>query len=74
MLCFFTDGLVKRRHTPIDDRLARLCQTVLPEPPDRVCVSVMRTLVGREPAGDDIALLALRWQPGRERSHPVGPP
>ena len=66
VLCFFTDGLVERRHTPIDDRLARLCQTVLPEPPDRVCVSVMRTLVGREPAGDDIALLALRWQPGRE--------
>jgi hypothetical protein len=22
----------------------------------------MRALVGREPAGDDIALLALRWQ------------
>ena len=62
VLCFFTDGLVERRHTPIDDRLARLCQTVLPEPPERVCVSVMRTLVGREPAGDDIALLALRWQ------------
>ena len=40
--------------------------TANPEPPERVCVSVMRTLVGREPAGDDIALLALRWQPGRE--------
>ena len=65
VLCFFTDGLVERRHTPIDDRLARLCQTVLPEPPERVCVSVMRTLVGREAAGDDIALLALRSQPGR---------
>jgi sigma-B regulation protein RsbU (phosphoserine phosphatase) len=65
VLCFFTDGLVERRHTPIDDRLARLCQTVLPESPERVCVSVMRTLVGREPVGDDIALLALRWQPGR---------
>ena len=68
VLCFFTDGLVERRHTPIDDRLARLCQTVLPEPPERVCVSVMRTLVGREPAGDDIALLALRWQHTREGS------
>ncbi len=66
VLCFFTDGLVERRHTPIDDRLARLCQTVWPEPPERICASVMRTLVGSEPAGDDIALLALRWQHARQ--------
>jgi putative methionine-R-sulfoxide reductase with GAF domain len=61
VLCFFTDGLVERRNTPIDDRLDLLCQTVSAEPPESVCVSVMRTMVGREHVGDDIALLALRW-------------
>ena len=51
VLCFFTDGLVERWHTPIDDRLARLCQTVLPEPPERVCVSVMRPWSAARPPG-----------------------
>ncbi len=63
LLCFFTDGLVERRHTPIDDRLALLSRTVVADPPESVCASVMRVLVGREPVGDDIALLALRWSP-----------
>jgi serine phosphatase RsbU (regulator of sigma subunit) len=61
LLCLFTDGLIERRHTPIDDRLALLSRTVVADPPESVCASVMRVLVGREPVGDDIALLALRW-------------
>jgi serine phosphatase RsbU (regulator of sigma subunit) len=63
VLCLFTDGLVERRGEPIDDGLTRLCQTVTPGPPDGVCVSVMRALVGRQYPGDDIALLVLRWLP-----------
>jgi sigma-B regulation protein RsbU (phosphoserine phosphatase) len=63
VLCLFTDGLIERRHTPIDDRLAQLARTVTADPPEIVCASVMRALVGREPAGDDVALLALRWHP-----------
>jgi serine phosphatase RsbU (regulator of sigma subunit) len=63
LLCLFTDGLIERRHTPIDDRLALLSRTVVADPPESVCASVMRVLVGREPVGDDIALLALRWSP-----------
>ena len=63
LLCLFTDGLVERRHTPIDDRLALLSRTVVADPPEGVCASVMRVLVGREPVEDDIALLALRWSP-----------
>jgi serine phosphatase RsbU (regulator of sigma subunit) len=62
-LCLFTDGLVERRHTPIDDRLTQLIQIVAADPPESVCASVMRGLVGREQAGDDTALLVLRWHP-----------
>ena len=35
---------------------------VSPGPPENVCISVMRALVGSEHTGDDIALLVLRWQ------------
>jgi serine phosphatase RsbU (regulator of sigma subunit) len=63
VLCFFTDGLVERRHLPLDDRIARLCDAVSAKPPESVCISVMGALVGREQPGDDIALLVLRWRP-----------
>jgi len=63
VLCFFTDGLVERRDTPLDDRIARLCETVSPGPPESVCASVMGALVGSDHVRDDIALLVLRWQP-----------
>ena len=62
VLCFFTDGLVERRDEPLDDGIARLCATVSPGLPENVCISVMSALVGKEHPGDDIALLALRWQ------------
>ena len=61
-LCFFTDGLVERRNKPLDDGLTRLCQTVSAGPPESVCSSVMKAMVGSEHTGDDIALLVLRWQ------------
>lgn len=61
VLCLFTDGLVERRDKPIDDGITLLCQTVTPGPPEDVCVSVMRAMVGRQYPGDDIALLVLRW-------------
>jgi serine phosphatase RsbU (regulator of sigma subunit) len=63
VLCFYTDGLVERRDRPIDEGLIRLCEVLSAQPPDMVCATVMSALVGREPPGDDIALLALRWQP-----------
>jgi serine phosphatase RsbU (regulator of sigma subunit) len=62
VLCFFTDGLVERRNKPLDDGIALLCETVSPGPPETVCLSVMRALVGSEHPGDDIALLILRRQ------------
>ena len=71
VLCQFTDGLVERRGVLIDDRLGFLCRSVSPGPPEGVCVSVMGALVGREPVGDDVAMLVLRWQPA---SAEVPPP
>jgi sigma-B regulation protein RsbU (phosphoserine phosphatase) len=61
VLCLFTDGLVERRDKPIDDSITRLCQTLMPGPPEGVCVSIMQALVGHQYPGDDIALLVLRW-------------
>jgi sigma-B regulation protein RsbU (phosphoserine phosphatase) len=65
VVCLYTDGLVERRHEHIDDGLTRLCQAVTPQPPENVCATVMQALVGHQSPGDDIALLALRWLPGR---------
>src|SRR5271170_2290879 len=67
VLCLFTDGLVERRDEPIDEGITRLCRAVTPGPPEGVCVSVMRALVGSQYPGDDIALLVLCWM--RDEAH-----
>lgn len=67
LLCFYTDGLVERRDQPLDDGLAKLCETITAGRPDAVCASVMAALIGNTPARDDTAVLALRrrtdWPP-----------
>jgi sigma-B regulation protein RsbU (phosphoserine phosphatase) len=63
VLCFYTDGLVERRDTMIETNLARLCESVVPGPPDTVCAAVMAALIGRETVCDDVALLTLRRTP-----------
>jgi serine phosphatase RsbU (regulator of sigma subunit) len=60
LICFYTDGLVEHPAEPLDDGLRRLCQAVTAEPPDAGCISVMRAMVGSQPARDDIALLMFR--------------
>jgi len=60
LLCFFTDGLIERRDQLIDDSLAKLCGAVNAGPPDLVCASVTRALIGSDPVRDDVALLAFR--------------
>lgn len=62
-LCFYTDGLVERRDKPLDDGLARLCDTLVAESSEIACAAVMRALVGREAVRDDIALLVVRRLP-----------
>jgi phosphoserine phosphatase RsbU/P len=67
LLCFFTDGLIERPGEVIDEGLDRLCQAVTAQSPDMACAAVMGALVGSEPARDDIALLMIRRDAGRER-------
>jgi serine phosphatase RsbU (regulator of sigma subunit) len=75
VLCCFTDGLVERRGQVIDVGIGALASAlgelvaagaarreaaVLAED---ACAAVMRTLIGNEPARDDIALFALHRHP-----------
>ncbi|GAA1237589.1 hypothetical protein GCM10009676_22550 [Prauserella halophila] len=60
---FYTDGLVERRHRPLDDGLALLRDVVESGPAEPLCSNVMLRLVGTDPTDDDIALLAIRRHP-----------
>ncbi|HEY7013751.1 MAG TPA: GAF domain-containing SpoIIE family protein phosphatase [Streptosporangiaceae bacterium] len=62
VLCLYTDGLVERRGEPLDDSLDRLLRATTAGPPDVCCSTIMGTMVGSEPASDDIALLVLQRQ------------
>lgn len=66
-LFLFTDGLVERRNEDIDTGLDRLAVTVSAasaQPVDRLVAHALRTLRD-EDASDDIAVLAIRWDPSR---------
>ncbi|TNC29687.1 ATP-binding SpoIIE family protein phosphatase [Amycolatopsis alkalitolerans] len=58
--CFYTDGLVERRHAPIEAGLELLRSTVAEGPAEEVCTGVMSALIGDHVPGDDVALLAVR--------------
>ena len=63
VVCFYTDGLVERRDSDIDNGLERLRQVITSDHPEAVCVRVMAALVGTQRAQDDIALLVARREP-----------
>jgi PAS domain S-box-containing protein len=64
-LLLYTDGLVERRDTPLEQRLgelaevARRCEDGL----ERLCDSVLERVLGPHVPGDDVALLAVRPEP-----------
>lgn len=60
VVCFYTDGLVERRDTSLDDRLTLLCTAITTRPPEEVCAATMARLVGRDVPTDDVAVLVLR--------------
>ena len=60
LIVLYTDGLVERRGQDLDVGLERLRQIVSPMGPETACNRVMATMVGLEPATDDIALVAIR--------------
>lgn len=64
LLCLYTDGLVERRGSSIDENLERLRTSVTSDEVESVCTTVMAKLIGDEPTNDDIALLALRHKDG----------
>jgi serine phosphatase RsbU (regulator of sigma subunit)/anti-sigma regulatory factor (Ser/Thr protein kinase) len=59
VLCLYSDGLVERRAVLIDDNIEKLRRTVTRQPPESVCVEVMRRLVGVETPRDDVAVLVV---------------
>jgi hypothetical protein len=64
LLFCYTDGLVERRETSLDDRLRRLCAAVEAGAPETVCTTVMGDLVGTDTPVDDVTAVAVRRRPG----------
>lgn len=60
LLVLYTDGLVERRGQDLDDGLERLRRVVTPMRPEAACNRIMATMVGDQPATDDIALVVIR--------------
>lgn len=71
LLCFYTDGLVERRDRALDDGIEKLCGALTAGPPEDACAAAMGALVGGEPPGDDIALLAVWRVPGEPEAAPA---
>jgi serine phosphatase RsbU (regulator of sigma subunit)/anti-sigma regulatory factor (Ser/Thr protein kinase) len=67
-LVLYTDGLIERRGELITDGLERLRRAVRDEAPERLCATMMDTLVGNYVARDDIAVLTLRIRSRGERT------
>jgi serine phosphatase RsbU (regulator of sigma subunit) len=62
LLCY-TGGLVERRGEVLDDGVARLCAVASRDLPlERLLDRVVTELVGPA-AGDDVAVLGIRWRP-----------
>jgi anti-sigma regulatory factor (Ser/Thr protein kinase) len=62
-LLIYTDGLVERRDTPLDDRLAQLAAAAGAAGDDELgdlCDQVLAGVIGPRKPDDDVALLALR--------------
>ncbi|MPY82589.1 MAG: SpoIIE family protein phosphatase [Actinophytocola sp.] len=68
VVCLYTDGLIERRDTPVDDGLNRLCGAIAAgEAANDVCNTVMHKLLAGHDPSDDVALVVLR------RTHPDQP-
>jgi len=60
LVTFYTDGLVERRHSSLDDGLARLTKVTASGRADSVCAQLMARMIGDEIPEDDVALLVVR--------------
>ncbi len=66
-LVLYTDGLVERRHTPLDESLAQLASTVAlaPQPANEMCEWLLGRYFGEKCSADDVAVLALHRHAAR---------
>jgi PAS domain S-box-containing protein len=64
-LLLYTDGLVERRDTPLEDRLHELADAAARSGDElgELCEHVLATVLGEDDPGDDVALLAVRPLP-----------
>ncbi|MCE3555396.1 SpoIIE family protein phosphatase [Pseudonocardia sp. RS11V-5] len=69
-LVLYTDGLVERRHEPLDVGLERLTDAVRPGPAEQLCARIMGRLIGNETSADDVALLVV-VRPGDDATAPL---
>jgi hypothetical protein len=60
VLAIYTDGLIERRHEPLDVGLERVREATYPGPPERVAAQIMREAIGSTAPTDDIALVVMR--------------
>jgi hypothetical protein len=64
LMLLYTDGLIERRGEPLTTGLERLRTALRPGSPELVCSRVVHELVGSQGPSDDVALLAVRREPG----------
>jgi phosphoserine phosphatase RsbU/P len=67
VLVLYTDGLIERRGESLARGLERLRSVVRNSQPNRLCATLMDTLIGSYVPADDVALLALRVMPASSR-------
>jgi serine phosphatase RsbU (regulator of sigma subunit) len=60
LVFFYTDGLVERRQTTLDEGVERLCASVEAGRAESVCATVMGELVGATTPDDDVTAVAVR--------------
>ncbi|HEY1828368.1 MAG TPA: SpoIIE family protein phosphatase [Acidimicrobiales bacterium] len=70
-IVLYTDGLVERRGEDITDGLARLSGAVRSEAPERLCIEIMKSMIGSYVPADDVAVLALRVNSHETRVQPL---
>lgn len=66
MVVFFTDGLIERRDETLDDgfrRLAIVAEALADLDPEDFCGALVEALVPAEMQSDDVAVLAVRYDP-----------
>jgi serine phosphatase RsbU (regulator of sigma subunit) len=64
VVVLYTDGVVERRHEPIDDGLDRLRlvgEALADLGPEDFCKALVEAMVPAEEQTDDIAVLAMRF-------------